>query len=141
MTAGILLTTLIAVAPPAAAHATAPESLQSPRLPPTTVMERQMDDLRRELVALAGDAQAIRAADGEAKQRALLSSHLARLRDSLAAMQAMESRMHDALARGHVASDPGARGRHEFLFRHIEETVNLVQGVLARPPAPEAERK
>jgi len=140
MTGRILISLLIALAPLAATRAATPHALPAPKFPATTVMERRMEDLRRELVALAGEAREIRTATDPDERRALLGSHLARLRDTVASLRAMESRMHEALDQGHLGSDLRARARHEFLLDHIAQTLSLAQGALADPKAHETER-
>ncbi|MCL4798909.1 MAG: hypothetical protein KJ025_04935 [Burkholderiales bacterium] len=120
-----------------AASATAAE-LKAPRTAPTTTMEQEMEALRHELNALAAELQRIRGTVDAGERRALVRAQLARLREATASMRAMDARMHEALDRGQIASDPGAMARHRFLLDQVAATVTLTEAMLAEALPAEA---
>jgi len=126
-----------AIAGPAVA-ATQTE-IHAPRLAPTTVMEKEMEALRRELNALAQETLRIGGTTDPVKRRELLKTHLIHLREVAAAMRAMEAQMHAALDSGQIASDREASERHTFFLDQVAMTMVLLESALAETPAPGAE--
>lgn len=97
-----------------------------------------MEALRHELNALAAELQRIRGTVDAGERRALVRAQLARLREATASMRAMDARMHEALDRGQIASDPGAMARHRFLLDQVAATVTLTEAMLAEALPAEA---
>lgn len=132
LTAFIMLLVASTIAMPAGA--TTPAELHAPRLAPTTVMEKEMEVMRRKLNALAQETQRIGVTLDAVRRRELLRAHLIRLREVAVSMRAMESRMHTALDSGQIASDRAARERHAFLLEQVAVTVVLLESALADAP-------
>lgn len=118
----------------AAAGPAASAELKAPKTQPSTIMEKEMEQLRHELNALAAELRKVRATADAAERRALLRAYLAQLREASASMRAMDARMHEALDRGQITSDPGASARHRFLLDQVAAAVALTEEALAEAP-------
>jgi len=130
------LVTALTLAGPAVVATSA--ELQAPTMAPTTIMEKEMEGLRHDLNALAAEGRRIGGTADPAGRRALRGAHLARLRAAIASTRAMESRMHEALDRGQIASDRGARERHAFLLYQFTAIAALLEATPAETPVPDS---